>query len=253
MHGVRRWPAGCIALGVASMSHRKPEIHRSLSLTPNAAAFTLAAACLFAAALPRDAHAKPKIDRRGGQIDGVIGGSNCIPGKAQCRSDDPTLNGATRGSIGGGVAIGWRPLRFLSFGAMYRGGHLRTDYEIVGVSEAYDHGAQHSALAYVRPTLPIWRFDLGVNLAPGYSRQIFYFRNGDQDYSHGFTFLVGPVIDIFVTRRLFMGFEADFIFNAHDKVCEKRGNTTNCVDTDDNHLAPVHQVIYGFHIGFTFG
>lgn len=199
------------------------------------------------------AHARPNVVRSGGQVDGLIGGSNCIPGRAQCRSDNPTLNGATRGSVGGGVSIGWRARRWLAFGAMYRGGHLRPRYEITGLDANYRQGAQHSIMAYVRPILPIWRFDLGLNLAPGYSRQIFYLSDDARDYTQGFVFMVGPSIDIFVTRRLFLGFEADFLFNAHGDVCEKRGSTRTCVETEDRHLAPVHQAIYGFHIGATFG
>lgn len=198
-------------------------------------------------------HARPKVARSGLQVDGLIGGSNCIPGRAQCRSDNPVLNGVTRGSVGGGVAIGWRAMKWLSFGAMYRGGHLRPRYEVLGLDQSYRQGAQHSIMGYIRPTLPVWRFDIGLNLAPGYSRQIFYLRNGDQDYTQGFVFMVGPSVDIFVTRRLYMGFEADFLFNAHGDVCEKRGSTTSCIESEDRHLAPVHQAIYGFHIGMSFG
>jgi hypothetical protein len=211
----------------------------------------LAAGALTALAAP-PAQAHPDVAREGAQIEGLIGGSNCIPGRAQCRADNPTLNGATRGAVGGGVAIGWRARRWFLLGAMYRGGMFRPDYEIGGTPD-YVRGEQHSVYGFVRPILPIWRIDLGVNLAPGYSRQIFRLSGGDQDYTQGFSFMVGPVVDIFVTRHFFLGFEADFLFNAHRKVCQQRGNDLDCVVSDERHLNPVHQAIYGFHLGATFG
>jgi hypothetical protein len=198
------------------------------------------------------AQARPDVHRKGAQIEGLIGGSNCIPGRQQCRSDSPVLNGVTRGSVGGGVALGWRARPWILVGAMYRGGMFRPDYEIIGGRD-YSSGEQHSAYAFLRPIIPVWRFDLGVNLAPGYSRQIFHLDDGDQDYTQGFSFMVGPVVDIFVTKHFFLGFEADFIFNAHRGVCERRGDRTSCVVTEDWHLNPVHQAIYGLHLGATFG
>lgn len=200
--------------------------------------------------VPSVAAAKPRVSRQGLQVEGLIGGSNCLPGRAACRTDSATLSGATRASIGGGAALGWRARPWLLVGAMYRGGGFRPDYEIVG-GGTYSRGAQHSAFGFVRPILPIWRLDIGVNLAPGYSRQIFGYSGGDQDYTQGFAFALGPVVDIFVTKHVFVGFQADFILNAHRRVCEVRDRTTQCVESSQRYPNPVHQAIYGFHFGFT--
>lgn len=199
-----------------------------------------------------NADAKPDVKREGVQVEGLIGGSNCLPGRAACKADNATLRGATRGAIGGGVSVGWRARRWMYVGAMYRGGMFRPDYEIIG-GPAYDRAAQHSFLGVVRPIIPLWRFDLGLNLAPGYSRQTFTLDDRNKDYTQGFAFGVGPVVDLYVTKRLFLGFEADFIFNAHKNVCEVRGASTACIQHAERHPNPVHQAIYGLHLGITTG
>lgn len=190
--------------------------------------------------------------REGAQVEALVGGSNCLPGRAACKAGNDTLNGATRGAVGGGVAVGWRARRWMFVGAAYRGGMLRPDYEIVG-GGSYERAAQHSILPVVRPILPVWRFDLGLNLAPGYSRQTFHREGRDRDYTHGLAFGVGPVVDLYVTKRFFLGFQADFIFNAHRNVCEVRASATPCVQHAERHPNPVHQAIYGLHLGLTTG
>lgn len=210
----------------------------------------MGALALAASLIPATAQAAPS--RRGLQVEGLIGGSSCIPGKADCRSDNAILDGRTETSVGGGVAIGWRAARWLMLGGMYRGGAMNPQYELAS-ENAYDWGAQHSVFGVIRPILPIWRFDLGLSLAPGWSRQAFRLGGDDFDYTQGFSFLVGPSVDIFVAKHVFLGVEADFIFNAHGEVCERRGNSTQCLRAQDRHLAPVHQAIYGFHLGFTIG
>jgi hypothetical protein len=231
--------------------HAMPRRRTSRRVLPIASA-AAAALVVFVHAEPASAH--PDVERSGVQFEGLIGGSNCLPGKVHCRADNPTLNGITRGSFGTGVSLGWRAASWFMLGAGYRFGLFRPDYQTVGLDADYDWGAQHTVVALARPILPIWRFDLGVNIGPGFSRQLFRFENGDKDFTQGFTFLTGPTVDIFVTRHVFLGFEADFIFNVHDDVCQRRGNEINCIDgRRDSDLAPVHQVIYGFHVGGTFG
>ncbi|MCR9159185.1 MAG: hypothetical protein ACE37F_09300 [Nannocystaceae bacterium] len=207
----------------------------------------LGAAAAALALAPSTADAKPA--RSGIQVEGLIGGSNCIPGRADCTPDSDTLNGTTRGAVGGGVLLGWRALRWMTLGVAYRGGMFRPDYELQ-FDNAYARGSQHSVFAVARPTIPIWRFDLGLNVAPGYSRQIFRYEGGDQDFTQGFAFMTGPVVDVYLTQRFFLGFEADFIFNAHRDVCNVRGSSTECVRYEERYPNPVHQAIYGLHIGF---
>lgn len=214
-------------------------------------AATLAAG-VVAAAHPGIASAAPEIERNGAQIEGLLGGSSCLPGRAQCRRDNDTLHGITRGSFGGGVAVGWRATRWLLVGATYRYGLFRPDYVTVGLPADYARGSQHTIAAMLRPILPVWRFDLGLNLAPGYSRQTFVYDNGYRDFTQGFAFMAGPVIDVFVTKRFFIGFQADFIFNVHQKVCQRRGSDKICVAGQrDRDLAPVNQAVYGLHLGGT--
>lgn len=205
---------------------------------------TVASAALLSS--PAQA-AAPK--RGGAQIEGLIGGSNCLPGRASCTPNNDTLSGTTRGAVGGGVLLGWRAFRWMTFGVAYRGGMFRPDYEL-DYANRYTRGAQHSFFAVARPTIPIWRFDLGVNVAPGYSRQNFRYDNGDRDFTQGFSFMTGPVVDVYVTQRFFLGFEADFIFNAHRDVCNVRGDSTNCTRYEERYPNPVHQAIYGLHLGF---
>ncbi len=216
----------------------------SFTLPSLALGFAAASAVALVAA---PAEAAPA--REGAQIEGLIGGSNCLPGRAECSPDNDTLSGTTRGAVGGGALVGWRALRWMTLGVAYRGGMFRPDYEL-DYANAYTRGAQHSVFAVFRPTIPIWRLDLGVNVAPGYSRQIFRYDNGDQDFTQGFSFMTGPVVDVYLTDRFFLGFEADFIFNAHKDVCNRRGSSTACVRYEERYPNPVHQAIYGLHIGF---
>jgi hypothetical protein len=217
-------------------------------------AASTASAALLVFGYAGTASAHPNVERDGGQIEGLVGGSNCLPGKVACRHDNDTLSGHTRGSFGGGVSLGWRAARWFFIGGAYRFGLLRPDYETFGLDADYRWGAQHTIVALARPILPIWRFDLGVNIGPGFSRQVFRYDDRGYDYTQGFTFLTGPTIDVFITRHMFLGFEADFIFNVHDKTCQRRGGDTTCHDgRRSTDLAPVHQVIYGLHVGGTFG
>ncbi|MBK6919333.1 MAG: hypothetical protein IPH07_18195 [Deltaproteobacteria bacterium] len=193
------------------------------------------------------------VQKRGGQIEGMIGGSGCIPGRAPCRQDGVLLQGGTRPSFGTGVALGYRPVKWFMFGGMYRYGMFNPDYRVDGDS-GYRSAAQHTFAVMFRPILPIWRFDFGLNIAPGFGRQVFHLDHGrDRDLSQGFSFLTGPTVDVFLTRRFFLGAEVDFIFNTQRRVCQRRGDTTTCSNTPERNVAPTHQVLFGLHLGGTFG
>jgi hypothetical protein len=215
-----------------------------------------AAAFVAVAGAASAAEAKPNIDRKGGQWGVWLGGSACIPGKAKCTRDGVTeggvtVDGKTRPSFGMGAELGYRFNKWVFAGAAYDLGFFDTNYEITGAS-GYKRGYQNSVFGVVRPTVAVWRFDFGLGLAPGFSRQTFVRSNGDKDYSQGFAFKFSPVIDIFITKRIFLGAKLDLILNAHTKTCRQTGDSTTCLDTMSRDLAPVHQMVFGLHIGGTF-
>lgn len=204
-------------------------------------------------AIPATAQAKPDVERRGGQWEIMIGGAACMPGRVDCnRSSADVIVGDTRPSFGTGATLGWRATRWLMIGGAYRFGMFDPDYKVVS-GPSYNVAYQHSGFFVFKPIIPIWRFDLGLDLAPGFSRQVFRRTNGDKDYSQGFAFMIGPSIDFWVARRVFLGAKVDFILNAHRQVCEQDNGNTSCSRTETRNLAPVHQALFGFHLGGTFG
>lgn len=203
------------------------------------------------------AEAKPNVIRKGGQWGVTLGGSACIPGKAKCNRDSVmdggvTIDGKTRPSFGLGAELGYRFNPYVFLGAHYNFGLFDTNYEISDTS-SYKRAYQNSIYGVVRPILPVWRFDFGLGMGPGFSRQAFVFDNGDKDYSQGFSWVFSPTIDIFVSKRIFLGVKADILLNAHAKTCHQVGSETTCIkERRDRDLAPVHQAIFGLHIGGTF-
>jgi hypothetical protein len=199
-------------------------------------------------ALSSTAGAEP--NKRGLQVEGVIGAAACIPGRAPCHHENTILDGKTRPSFAVGGAIGIRPVKWFMIGALYRWGMFHPRY-VTGDGVDYTWGGQHTAALMLRPIIPIWRLDLGLNIAPGFARQIFRRDEGkDRDYSQGFAFLVGPVVDIFVTDNFFLGASVDFIFSTQKKVCQRRGADVTCFrGSDQPMLTPTHQVLFGLHLG----
>lgn len=230
--------------------------HQPSGLRRWSRSLAVGAAMLGTFAFCAEAEARPNIQRRGGQWGVMLGGSACVPGKAKCSRDavsegGVTVDGKTRPSFGLGTELGYRFNPFVFLGASYNLGFFDTSYEVIGGS-GYRRAYQNSIYALVRPILPVWRFDFGLGLGPGFSRQTFVLENKDKDYSQGFSFKIEPTIDIFVSRRIFIGAKLDLLLNGHTKTCRQRGNTTACNDTESRDLAPVHQMIFGLHIGGTF-
>lgn len=217
-----------------------------------------AAALLLTAGLSAQAEARPNVQRRGGQFGVMLGGSACLPGRADCVRDQATgvggvtVDGRTKPSFGMGAELGYRFNRFVFLGAAYNLGFFDTSYEVAGVAD-YRRGMQNSVFGLVRPIVPVWRFDFGLGLGPGFSRQAFSRDDGTKDYSQGFAFKIEPTIDVFVTRRMFVGVKADFILNAHGRTCRETETSVHCDKSRrDTDLAPVHQVVFGLHVGGTF-
>jgi hypothetical protein len=193
-----------------------------------------------------------KPERRGFQLEGMIGGSGCMPGQAPCRYQDDLFSGHTQPGLGVGATLGWRARKWFFLGAMYRLGTFQPNYD--GPDSNYRYAAQQTVALVLRPILPIWRFDLGLNVAPGYSRQVFrYDRSSDRDWSQGFSMMIGPTIDVFITDRFFLGAEVDFILNTQRRSCLQRGDTEVCSNNPERQVAPTHQALFGLHLGGTIG
>lgn len=210
----------------------------------------LAAVAAYLFGTTRAWSAKPR--RKGGQWEILVGATACVPGEVDCEIDTSPIRGRTLPSFGGGVSLGWRAARWIQLGGVYRFGMFHPDYEVAG-NRDFDVAYQHAAYLFVRPTLPIWRLDLGVDLGPGFSRQVFIDDFDNRDYSQGFSFLVGPSIDVYLTKRVFLGAKVDLLLNVHDELCVERSGSKVCADFEGDAVAPVDQVIYGLHIGGNFG
>ncbi len=136
-------------------------------------------------------------------------------------------------------------------GATYRFGMF--DMSFVGPDGApYEYGYQHSIYGVVRPSIPLWRFDLGLSLGAGYSKQVFRLPGDDRDYAAGFSALLGPSLDLFISERVFMGARLDVLLNTQGDVCRQRGGQTACVKAQSTDPGPVHQMVFGLNVGGTF-
>ncbi|MEZ4451744.1 MAG: hypothetical protein R3B09_19925 [Nannocystaceae bacterium] len=222
------------------------------SLRLGRAAGWISAVALGALLFPATAEARP--DRRGFQSDFTLGVAGCMPYRAQCTSSD-VIAGRTGPSLGLGVTLGLRPIKPLLVGASYNFGMFNPKYAVAD-ADYYKVAYQNSFFAVVRPILPIWRFDFGLELGAGWSKQVFRTEPGQavlRQGSQGFALKVAPVIDFFVTKHFFLGAKADFIFNFHGDVCtETDDGKTVCQKSDSTNQASVHQVIAGFHLGTVF-
>ncbi|RMG94346.1 MAG: hypothetical protein D6705_16520 [Deltaproteobacteria bacterium] len=202
--------------------------------------------------VPAAGWARPNVDRTGGHAAATVGAAGCLPGKAPCARDDAAdlAPGRTKLGFGFGAELGFR-WKYVLLGAAYDFGMLRPDYDVVNGPD-YTYAYQHGVYALVRPILPLWRIDLGLDLAPGFSRQTFRNEAKQKEFSQGFSMRVGPVATIFLTRRFFLGARVSFLVNAHTRTCRDDGNLRTCSRDGGDYLAGVHQVLFGIVIGGTF-
>lgn len=215
-----------------------------------------ATAVVFAPAL---AHAKkPDLVRKGGQAELMVGASFCIPGKADCRITEDglpdTVAGRTAPMMGVGVNLGYRFHKMFFLGAGYSAGFFNPQYEIDG-AKAFSVAGQQTVVAVPRFILPAWRFDFGLEAAPGFSRVVFKPKKGsglDKQYTQGFALRPALSIDVWVARRVFVGVRAETIFNLHGKTCRESADTVTCHKKRETDQAAVHQAIVGLHVGGTF-
>jgi hypothetical protein len=220
---------------------------------------TRTALCVLAAALvftATSAASAADVKRRGGQFEALVGGSMCIPSHAGCKSSADVV-GRTGPSLGLGFTLGFRPLRALMIGAAYNVGFFNPDYMTSpGNADAYRRAYQNSFFGVIRGILPLWRIDLGLELGLGFSRQVFRAEGGvlgfDRQFSQGFALKTAPVVDIYLTRRFFLGAKLDLIWNFHRQVCSAGGGAQVCLTRATTDQASVHQMIVGLHLGTTF-
>ena len=212
----------------------------------------LPALVLLAGAAPSRAVAKPNVNRKGGQWGLTAGAAMCVPSKVKCKHSQAADLGAgrTRASFGLGAELGYR-WEHLFLGAAYNLGLMRADYDTINDSP-FKNGYQNSVFAVIRPMLTPWRFDLGLDFGVGFGRQTYKRDNGEKNFSQGLTFKTGPVVDIFVARRIFVGLKLDLILNAHGKTCVEDAGTRTCAKKRRDDIAGSHQTIFGLHVGGTF-
>lgn len=226
---------------------------------------TFAALALALPALLAPAAADARPDRRGAQAEVLFGGTGCMSTGSKCAATGD-VEGKTGPLVGFGGTLGFRPLRVLMVGAAYNLGFFNPEYR-QGGADIYRRAYQHSVFGVVRAILPIWRFDFGLEIGPGWSRQVFA-TNGalsrdlgdlglvrvDREYSQGFALKTAPSVDFYLTKRFFLGAKVDFIFNFHGQVCYDvdGGAKRTCFRAKESNQAAVHQVIAGLHLGMTF-
>jgi hypothetical protein len=212
----------------------------------------LAAGLVATLVLPAQADArkggnKPK--RKGGQAEAMVGASACIPGKGECK--DETV-GSTSPSVGMAFDIGWRAHPTFFIGAGYGIGWFNPTWETETGREfrnAYNQGV----FGILRGYIPIWRFDIGLEVAPGWSRQTFVSEGSStRTYSQGFALRPGLSLDIWLGQRVFIGGKLDFIFNFHKESCLKTSSMRDCTIGESSRETRVHQLIGGVHVGGTF-
>lgn len=222
-----------------------------MSLLPRIALPTLAAALALSATTPAQA---ADVKRRGVQAEALLGGSLCVPSRADCK-EASEISGSTGPSFGMGFTLGFRPIRALMLGAAYNVGWFNPDYVSEGI-DIYKSAYQNSVFGVIRGIIPIWRIDLGLEIAPGWSRQAFKARDNvpvlEKQFSQGFALKTAPVIDFYITRSFFIGAKLDLIWNFHRQVCVESGGSRACETRDRSDQASVHQMIFGLHLGGTF-
>jgi hypothetical protein len=204
---------------------------------------------LVALALPTEAQARNKPKRRGGQAEVMVGASSCIPGKGDCKDE---TYGSSKPSVGMAFDIGWRAHPAFFLGAGYGIGWFNPTWETDAGRQfrtAYNQGVFGILRAYI----PIWRIDIGFELAPGWSRQTFVSKGGgSRNYSQGFALRPGLSLDIWLGKHFFIGGKLDFIFNFHNETCLKTKTMRDCSIGDDFRQTRVHQLIGGVHVGGSF-
>lgn len=182
----------------------------------------------------------------------TLGVSNCLDGRngANCRTVPGSASeGKLKPSFAFTKEFGYR-IPWALFGVSYSLGFLRPSWTLPGQdSDVTDISYQHSILAVIRPTLPIWRFDLGLNIAPGWSRQVYRRDWSNRTYTQGFALGVGVVASVNLTQSWIIGFRWDAISNFHSKMCSStKSSDTHCVDMPDGSPSALNMGLSGLFL-----
>ena len=212
--------------------------------------FPLLAGVAAALAWPTLAEAhEPK--RSGGQAEFLLGGADCIPAKGECESE--VDDGGTKGSAGFAVDLGWRAHKAFFLGAGYTVAGFTPTWRTDNGLRAFSNAHQQGVFAVFRAYIPIWRIDIGLELSPGWSRQLFVAKADKmRTFSHGFALRPGLSVDFRLLERLFIGARVDFLLAFHTRYCTRLGNSRTCSSDRIVRQMPVHQVIAGLHFGVNF-
>ena len=215
---------------------------------------------LFIAAIAStsDAHAiiRSRVKRTGIQSTLLLGSSMCISGKSDCSHPTSDMlakaHGHTGASFGFAKELGFR-IPWLFVGAAYNFGLFNPRWDIVNQEKDYRIAYHHSLLAVFRPILPVWRFDFGLTLAPGWSRQVFRReKSSDRDFTQGFVMDTGFMAAFYLTKRAQIGFRIDFLRNSHTQQCQRISGTVDCQPIDRQNVLPVNQMMTGLYLSRTF-
>jgi hypothetical protein len=207
-------------------------------------------AALAAFATPSLAEAgEPK--RSGGQVDILLGGSGCIPARGDCKFEDGTR--MTRPSAGLGFDIGWRAHKAFFLGAGYTVGWFTPTWRVGDRNDReFRNAYQQGAFLVLRAYIPVWLFDIGFELSPGWSQATFVAEGSNlRQLSHGFALRPGMSFDVRLGRHLYIGARVDFMVNFHSRFCTADGSR-ECGAQPTIRQLPVHQVIGGVHFGANF-
>ncbi len=193
--------------------------------------------------------------RAGGVASVLLGASMCIPGRAACSRDAGSgavsVDGRTRPSFGMAAELGFRFNPYVSAGVHYTLAFLDADYEVEGASD-YERVFVHGVYGVVRPTLPRGRVDFSLGLGAGFARQVLRRSDSQRDYADGFSALLSPGIDVFVSSRVFVGASADVLLNAPRRTCHEDGDATTCARASSLDAIPIHNTVFGLRVGGTF-
>lgn len=192
--------------------------------------------------------------RRQGMYSSLtLGLASCMEGRSGTPCKSPKVVGEqikTKSGFGFTKEIGYR-IPWVFFGGSYTLGFLRPSFTpaisgLVKVKSMY----QHSLLAVIRPTVPIWRVDLGFSISPGWSRQVIRGPEwSDKVYTQGFALGLGFVAALNITQKWLIGFRWDTIQNYHGKICAKTADVDkNCRDLDKDKEGGVNMGLSGLFL-----
>lgn len=186
-----------------------------------------------------------RLRREGMYSSLTLGFSNCLDGRNDADCNRGMGPGNVQGSVGFTKEMGYRVPWFFG-GLSYSLGFFKPNRGLDPVDTAY----QHSILAVLRPVLPLWRFDIGLTISPGWSRQVFRGANwSDRMYTQGFALGLGAVVAFNITRRWLIGLRWDSISNFHGKVCASSSSSAKtCREIPDNFPSTVNQGLSGLFL-----